>query len=704
MAPKAVKIRPYVYGVVAVGGLAALAWTTAGPPTPTAAPSERAQRVAAVLENRAVRPPKQILLKAASLAEGATAFGTIRLPDIGGADASAEDALDVAAVQPLPIEKRTQESSAGAAESRERPAHLPPVNDFVVAAPVLTGDPDVLTPEPQLRESSIEPVQNESGPRRKALTEISQPAEELPPVEIPVGRAWWDATVGRPIRADARPWEMDLDGLLMIALEHSDHVLAVSLEPEIRETEISRQMAQFDTLSFLDSKWNDLNDPVGNTLTTGGPSRYLDDHWFNKGGFKRLNWYGGQAELAQEMGLRNTNSVFFLPESQANMRLVMSYTQPLMRGRGRCYNESIVVLAQADTELARRDLERQLQEHFYQVAEAYWRLWLERARYLQQKDAAASTAKLLAELEGRREIDVLQSHILRARGAMAVRQAAVQRADLAVRNQETRLWAITGAPELHLSRATELVPQSLPSFELPPLDRDASVQEALQQRPEVTATLEKIRAAQTKLDVATHELMPALNLALQGYAHGLNGQFDVGRAFVNQFALGAPGYTAGIYYEAPIGNAAAQARLRRRQLEARQLALQFEATLKQVSADVDNSIRDIDAARATAHGQHHAMLAARGELDYLLARWRMMPGEDRATSLMMDEVLDALDRLVAAEGALAQAQVDYALALIQFKRATGQLFQVQRVGALPHPEILISRRLPGTGTSSRSPH
>jgi hypothetical protein len=76
----------------------------------------------------------------------------------------------------------------------------------------------------------------------------------------------------------------------------------------------------------------------------------------------------------------------------------------------------------------------------------------------------------------------------------------------------------------------------------------------------------------------------------------------------------------------------------------------------------------------------------------MLSRWRMLPGEDRATSLMLDESLDALDRLVNAEGALAQAQVDFALTLIQYKRATGQLFQIQTVRPAASEEILVSRR------------
>ena len=39
-------------------------------------------------------------------------------------------------------------------------------------------------------------------------------------------------------------------------------------------------------------------------------------------------------------------------------------------------------------------------------------------------------------------------------------------------------------------------------------------------------------------------------------------------------------------------------------------------------------------------GERAALLAARAELDYILGRWRMLPGEDRATSLMIDEALE----------------------------------------------------------------
>ena len=367
---------------------------------------------------------------------------------------------------------------------------------------------------------------------------LAGPPEIIAPAAATTLAAWWQAPVSQPLRPAAAPWRVDLDTLLMIALQRSEHIRAISLEPLILETEIARQAAQFDPTAFLNSKWNDLNDPVGNTLTTGGPNRYLDNNWENTGGVRQKNLAGGQWQLAQDMGLRDTNSIFFVPANQANMRMMLTYSQPLMRGRGKFYNESVIVLAQTDTELARQELGRQLQDRLFLVAEVYWKLCLERSRLVQQRAAAATTEKLMQEMENRRDIDLLQNNILRARGAVAQRRAAVQRAELSVRNQESRLWALTSAVELGGQQPAELIPAAFPVSEALPLDPIGSVQEAIQFRPEVGASLQRIQAAQTRLSVSQHELMPMLNMVLEGYSRGLNGNFDVGQAFVNQFSQG----------------------------------------------------------------------------------------------------------------------------------------------------------------------
>ncbi|MBL8827744.1 MAG: TolC family protein [Planctomycetaceae bacterium] len=587
--------------------------------------------------------------------------------------------------------------TAPPAPVKESPAIVRVSND-PNALPARRAPALVASLQATIREETAAPPSNailppEAVPRPMAVpngTALPTDSVTTPLAPPPSGLAhgWWQQKACQPLRPKSQSWPVDLDLLMITALQFSAHVQAINLEPQIVETEIARQSAEFDTRSFVESKWNSINDPVGNTLTTGGPTRLKDQNLENSGGLQRRTLVGGQARIAQEIGLRNTNSVFFLPKDQANTRFIISYTQPLLRGRGVCYNESLVVLAQTDTRLARNELQTQLQQHLFDVANTYWQLCLERSRFLQQQEGLAQTEMILRELEARREIDLLQSQVMRARGAVAVRRAAVQRAELTIRNRETQLWALTSAPQVQLNHELELIPLVLPSCDLVPIDPQASVREALQNRPEISSTFERIRSAETRLSVAKHELLPVLNAAFEVYTRGLQGQQDVWQSFLNQFSRGNPSYTAGLTYSMPLGNNAAQASLRRRDLELRQLLLELDASLKRISAEVENAVRDVLAAHAELAGHHEAMIAARAEVDYLLQRWRLLPGEDRYASMLLDDVLNALDRLISAEGTFAQSQVNYAIALTEYKRAAGLLVNLAPVEPVPPtPEL-----------------
>lgn len=516
---------------------------------------------------------------------------------------------------------------------------------------------------------------------------------------------WWQPEVPKPLRSSDKKWSVQLDDLLVLSLEHSDFVQSMRIEPLIQQTEIVVETAAFDPVAFVESKWNDLSDPVGNTLLTGNASRRLNDHDLeNKGGIRQKNRVGGRFEAAQEVGLRDTNSSFFLPKDQANTRLVLSYTQPLLRGRGRCYNEAFVVLAQIDTDIARRQLQQGLQDHLLDVAEAYWTLYLERARLVQQQHALERTTAIQNELEARAEIDVVRSQILRARGSVAQRRAGVKRAEIGVRNQEAIVWSLTNAPNLADRKHIEILPSNGPDCRPIPVTTLGSVTEAIDRRPEVAVVFEKIRAAQTRLGIAENELLPTLNLFMETYVRGLDGDYDVSTSFARQFDTGAPSYSIGLSFLMPYGNAVSKANLSKRQLEMSQLAFELQATLKRVTVEVENSLRDIDAAQVAIASNRESMEAAEAEYDYLIDRWRMLPGEDRLASLLLDEALGALDRAVAAESSFAQSQVEYALAITRYKRAAGMLLQAYPVDpnrSSPKPSRLESVEPPVGKTANR---
>ena len=86
------------------------------------------------------------------------------------------------------------------------------------------------------------------------------------------------------------------------------------------------------------------------------------------------------------------------------------------------------------------------------------------------------------------------------------------------------------------------------------------------------------------------------------------------------------------------------------------------------------------------HQRHHrpaglAVEIAGGLVRQKQARLSLIPGEDhQSVSYHLDDLLNAIDRLVADESALAEAQRNYAVSIAAFNRATGTLVNVQTGG------------------------
>ena len=91
--------------------------------------------------------------------------------------------------------------------------------------------------------------------------------------QLPVGYVpWWINELPNPIRRSESTVPVDVDTLVTGALQYSPQILGIRTQPDINNSILSAENAAFDWTTFVDSKWSDLNDPVGNTLTTGNNS------------------------------------------------------------------------------------------------------------------------------------------------------------------------------------------------------------------------------------------------------------------------------------------------------------------------------------------------------------------------------------------------------------------------------------------------
>lgn len=490
---------------------------------------------------------------------------------------------------------------------------------------------------------------------------------------------WWEREVNTGLRPTQQQLPISLNSLLVSALANSAQIQLISDAPLISETEITAADAAFDWTSFVDARWDDISEPVGSTLTTGGPDRLRDHNATVEMGMRRRNTIGGEFEIGQRFGHQNNNSIFFIPQNQGSSQLTLSYTQPLLRGAGRVYNTSLTVLAQLRTKLSRKEFEAQLQDHLLSITREYWTLYFERSRYLQHKRLLANGERILKELKSREEIDALQSQIVRAHAAVENRRSQLVRSRLAIRMAEARIRALVNDPALGNTMNVELVPQEHLLRTAFPVDLNSAVSVALQSRPEIEAAIQEVKSASVRMNMGKREALPLLNVVLETYASGLEGNSNVSRAFREQFTEGEPSYGIGLQYEYPIWNRAASSRVQQRRLELRRLQHQFRQTVESMKLEVELAVHQVHAAYESLGAKQSAMEAANKEVAYLYDRWLLLPIDNGSASLLLEDLLEAQDRLAESELGLLQASLDHSLSQVDFKRAVGSLLENHQV-------------------------
>ncbi len=545
-------------------------------------------------------------------------------------------------------------------------------------------------PDVTAHQEPTELAPDEAGRSRPPNAHRLPPVEETVPTPDPRGvpaiapreatAVWWERQIGQRMRNDHGAVSLRLEQLLVAALRHSPRIQAISDEPIIRRQAVVEADARFDPTAFMETKFARASDPVGNQLTVGpGGTRFRQDDWDLSGGVRKKNRLGGTFEAAQEVGTLNNNSQFLDPIRQGNSRLALSLNQPLLNGAGRQYNESLILLARLDEQATWSRTAEELQEHLTAVVEAYWELYAQRASLIQQRRHHQRGVEILSRLQARVGLDALQSQVLRARAAVATRRAALIRAETMIRNAESRLRALVAAPQMLADRQTELLPLDAPLTSLASADQHGALVTALEHRPEIDEAVQEVNAAGVRLEMSKSELLPVLDAVVEMYVAGLDGDYGIGQSLANQFSVGEPGYAAGFVFEFPIHNRAAQARYRRRIVQLRQLQNEFHDTVQTIAMEVEVAAREVETSHREMMARLAAVRAAVADVAYLQERWQLIPGEDRAASFVLEDLLDAQDRLADEEFRFVDAQRAYMVSLTTLREATGVLLQHEQI-------------------------
>lgn len=489
-------------------------------------------------------------------------------------------------------------------------------------------------------------------------------------------QAWWEPFVRESAGIAPTAMPVDVSALVQKALVHSPQVQVLQADPEVLQRIVQQEEAAFDWRAYLESKYDDLNDPIGNTLTTGNTANRFGDNRLNaEGGFKRKAESGGEFRIDQQVGHQYNNSLFLLPNPQSTSRLELSFRQPLLSRSGTVYNQNQIILARINTSISGDATLTELQTHLYKVTDAYWKLYRARAEFFQRQKFLTSAQTVLTTLDGRTEVDTMPRQILRARAAVARAESRMQRAVSDIRNAESQLRLLVNDPEMLDCGPIELTPSETPATMPSPTGLRDSLQTALVNRSDISRAIREMRASGVRIGVSRSELLPKLDFIVSSYVAGLQNRTQIADSIGNQFTDGRPSFTIGLEFEVPLGNRAARAKMEQRQWELKRAISSFRSTVETSLTEVEIANREVDTAYREMLGKFQAMLAAQNEVSYLQDRFEVLPLVEESSMLLLEDLLDGYERLADEESAFVLAQTNFALSIIQLRRATGTLLR-----------------------------
>ena len=496
---------------------------------------------------------------------------------------------------------------------------------------------------------------------------------------------WWKSLVAQPLHPQNNSQPVDTHGLVLETLHSSPRIKAVSKTPLIRELQVVEADAEFDPVKFLQSQFQDRNDPVGNSLTTGGEPFLRDNIWSAEGGIRRRLRNGADFELSQTLGFQNSNSTFFTPQDQGTATLALNVTQPLLRGRGEYVNQAQILIAQSTGGAAWDTFKAELQQELEGIVAAYWDLYLQRSIYLQKKRNVERGQVTLDRLNGRRELDAIPVQIARAKSAVLTRKTELANAFRDVRNAETEIRRRVADRNWMASQSIELLPSEMPFAQSNDLQIEQVVYTALENRPEIAEAIRRIRIAGVQRDVSSNDLLPELSFLFGTYVSALRGDTGIGNAFQDQFGQVKPGYTVGLEFELPYRNRAARSRLQQRNLQFRRLQNELEDVIQNVIAESQVAARQVSSAFETLTAAEQAVVAAKADLDLNEERWESFAlvegdiAEGQSPTTVLDQLLDSQERLAQSENVYSQAEQELKVAEITLQRIMGTLLLHQQV-------------------------
>ena len=471
--------------------------------------------------------------------------------------------------------------------------------------------------------------------------------------------------------------DLTLEDAIARALERNLDIAVERLNPQVVDLSLAQQLSAYRPTLDISFSNNSRTNP-SSTQLDGGIAVISDSAIIDTGVSQAVGWGGGSYQVNFNNNRSSSTSTFnsFNPGYRSTFQA--AYTQPLLRGFKTDSTRQQIEVTRINRDIADIDLRQTMTNTVSSVRNAYWDLVYATQTLAVQRQALELAETLIRDNEARVEIGTMAPiDVVQARSEAAARRQTLAQAEQNLATTELVLkQLIVGGTDDEYWTAT-LNPVDLPTLEVEPIDLQAAIRNALDQRTDLARSRRQLDINDVNLSTMDNNRLPSVDLLasyqLQGQGgtrflrSGLGGDVfleipgGISDAFDQLFDATFPVWTVQLNVSYPIGQSADDAAYARARIQVQQVQAQLRQLELQVATEVTNAVLQIQGVSR----QIEAAIAARELAEEQLAAEQSKFGAGISTNFF---VVQAQRDLATAQDTELRAILDQQKARVEFDR------------------------------------
>ncbi len=500
----------------------------------------------------------------------------------------------------------------------------------------------------------------------------------------------WEAVIGFNLhRETAQASSLSLDGAILYAIEHNLDIRIASLQPFISEQEVIAAEAAFDFLFGAGGSTRRSKIPQQQAFIGGNPVNSevsTTDTFVGNASLVKQLYGGGSLTLSTEMTRTNnsTSGSAFLPDPAWQTVGTIDFTQPLLRNFGEKVTLAGVHLSEIAENQSKEDLRETLNsvvtstEHAYLDLSMQWKILQVKTWLLEQGE------QVVEILDLRREYDTGEVDYAQAVATVQQRNADVISQQSIVQKASDTLKKIINTDDYPLHSETVIQPAGILEANPVSISLRQAMMTAFENRPDLRKLSLTINSESINVQVADNARMPQLDMQAQMSFFGLGESASDG--YKEVFDTDFINYLAGLSFEVPLGNRAAEANYTSARLQKMSAMAAHKQGIQQAVVDVKAALRDIVTSAELMQANRAYRIAQTENLRALLVEEETMAG---LSPTFLNLKLQTQSGLATARIAEYDSMISYNKSIASLYKAMGttlNMHQIDVESTTIHPE------------------